>query len=458
MTRSTAAGIERPGGLAAVGFSALLIYAFIVHSRILDFTVPDRHIPKLLYGLVVMTALVSANRLNGVSSKIGVFLMLHIGCIAVAVPFSIWRGGSVEVLLQVLKNFTLFLAITSLTTTLQQCRRLLVTTALAILTVALLSIPFGTMETGRLRLSAGNLSDPNEYALILLLGFTMWTWIVRGTRKYSFRRIVALVAIAALALTFAQTGSRSGIVTLLVVAASLLWRASLAEKVKLILVGLVALTLSSVFLSDYLSRRFVTFFEVDSVGVTDDRTAARIDSAVASTDSRVEVLRQSVRLTWAHPLVGVGPDQFTVYTDGEARARGLRHGSWQVTHNTYTQISSECGIPALLFYVAAIFCSFRVTSSQSRRATLSSHPERMTIRNLALCLRLMVLTIAVFALFLSFAYVALFYIVAGLVVAFDRAALDSLPAAAASAPVAQRTHAISVPIPAVVGSGRRRGR
>jgi O-antigen ligase len=59
-----------------------------------------------------------------------------------------------------------------------------------------------------------------------------------------------------------------------------------------------------------------------------------------SAEARKELLMQSLKVTATHPVFGVGPGNFQSYT-----------GSWRVTHNTYTQFSSECGIPVLVLFL-----------------------------------------------------------------------------------------------------------
>jgi O-antigen ligase len=59
-----------------------------------------------------------------------------------------------------------------------------------------------------------------------------------------------------------------------------------------------------------------------------------------SAEARYELLIQSLKVTATHPVFGVGPGNFPSYT-----------GLWRVTHNTYTQFSSECGIPVLLLFL-----------------------------------------------------------------------------------------------------------
>src|SRR2546427_9352704 len=46
------------------------------------------------------------------------------------------------------------------------------------------------------------------------------------------------------------------------------------------------------------------------------------------------------RVSLEHPLFGVGPGNF-----------GIVSGNWHETHNTYTQLSSEAGIAALILFL-----------------------------------------------------------------------------------------------------------
>jgi O-antigen ligase len=57
-------------------------------------------------------------------------------------------------------------------------------------------------------------------------------------------------------------------------------------------------------------------------------------------EARKELLLKSLEITGTHPLFGIGPGQFSSYS-----------GLWRVTHNTYTELSSECGIPALILFL-----------------------------------------------------------------------------------------------------------
>ena len=82
-------------------------------------------------------------------------------------------------------------------------------------------------------------------------------------------------------------------------------------------------------------------------------------NAHSSTQSRKELLKHSLVFTIHHPLFGVGPGMFAVADDIYEKALGAKKGSWLGTHNSYTQVSSEIGIPAFLFFVAAIWMALK---------------------------------------------------------------------------------------------------
>ena len=60
------------------------------------------------------------------------------------------------------------------------------------------------------------------------------------------------------------------------------------------------------------------------------------------------MLIRSLEVTMEHPLFGVGPGNFMQLS-----------GNWHVAHNSFTQMSAEGGIPALIFYVLILWSGFR---------------------------------------------------------------------------------------------------
>jgi len=55
---------------------------------------------------------------------------------------------------------------------------------------------------------------------------------------------------------------------------------------------------------------------------------------------------RSIQLTFEHPILGVGPGEFMDAEAEEAAVAGKK-AMWHFTHNSYTELSSETGLPGL---------------------------------------------------------------------------------------------------------------
>lgn len=122
--------------------------------------------------------------------------------------------------------------------------------------------------------------------------------------------------------------------------------------------------------------------------------------ARGSSEARKNLLKASIKITIQNPLVGVGPGQFAVAENDDQKRLGRTRGAWQVTHNSYTEVSSETGIPGLLLFAGSFFLSASSRcAGLSLRASL--YPE---VRRFATCLMLSIAAFAVCITFASLAY------------------------------------------------------
>ena len=137
------------------------------------------------------------------------------------------------------------------------------------------------------------------------------------------------------------------------------------------------------------------------------------DEALASSESRQYLLRRSIIYIFQNPFFGVGPRQFASYEGQSMNKQGLQ-GSWHDTHNSYTQISSECRIPALGFYLAAVISTFGLLARIRKRATGLNAKETVTS---AYCITIGLVAYCTAALFVNFGYQFELPAISGLVVA-----------------------------------------
>jgi O-antigen ligase len=135
---------------------------------------------------------------------------------------------------------------------------------------------------------------------------------------------------------------------------------------------------------------------------------------IESNEARKKLLIDSIIVTLKHPLLGVGPGNFQVAQNAMSAARGDL-SLWHVTHNTYTQVSSEMGVIGLMIYGALLFNIFKVLNSIIRARYPGEHWTNL--RHLALSLRAAFIVFLPVAFFCSLGYNADVPILAGLTTA-----------------------------------------
>lgn len=273
---------------------------------------------------------------------------------AAGVPFAYWRGGSFQVLTQEwLKTLLAFFLLTQTLATLRRIRLVLWAIILSELAVTAYSVlnPAPSMWVdGRFSGVSQGILGWNflGIAIALTIPYVAALFVSRP----SFTKWVLLAsAVAAMMWMLVLTASRSGMLTvslsLLLTYALILRRSSLG---KVVAVGLVlALTFSICAAPGFFWQRIQTIWS-NSAPTTEVSA-----SADASEQEREAVLIASLRYTLDHPVFGLGLGNFAV-------ARGTETGvssGWLGSHDTFTELSSETGIPGLLLFLALLFTSIR---------------------------------------------------------------------------------------------------
>ncbi len=266
---------------------------------------------------------------------------------------------------------------------------------------------------------SASLADPNFYALYLLIGTALLGLI--ASQKTGWVRLCAIVLIPINLAGVGRSGSRAGLVTLLAGLIMFLIYGSAKQRTVVLSASLAGILAAGVILPDQIRARFTNLFvsagfQALTTGKTTQSGETTTDTSVAesSTEARMYLLRRSLILTAKHPLFGVGPDQFQGAEAADASANGVR-GAWHFTHNTYTEISSETGIPGLILFAGALFGSYRGLSAIRKRG------KTRHIRQMALFLQTAYFMLMVGAFFLSLGYGGLPFVMIGLTEAFKLA-------------------------------------
>jgi O-antigen ligase len=196
------------------------------------------------------------------------------------------------------------------------------------------------------------------------------------------RKATWLFGMVILAYVLLLTASRAGLLALLVGLGVCLVEFGVKGRRYYLVVATALLVLAILLSAGAVVReRFEALFDPSMSSVND--VAAR-----GSSIQRQDLFWKSITVTAEHPLFGVGPGNFTSIS-----------GSWHDPHNSYSQMSAEGGIPALMLYLIVFSLAFG--NARETRRSLDATGEELV---LAGALRASLAGYIVGSLFCSVAY------------------------------------------------------
>ena len=213
-----------------------------------------------------------------------------------------------------------------------------------------------TGEAQRIALADnGAISNANDLAAHLLLVMAFVLFVALVSKRWAIQAIAFTVFSFGL-YYIVRTGSRGALIALMLSVLFIFLRAPAAVRLSAALaIPVAAVVLIALLPRDTLVRYATTFSNTAKAEEGDD--PADTKGAEASTRAKTYLLETSALYSIEHPLFGVGPGEFEDQEAAIAKESN-RHAAWQVPHNSYTQISSEAGIPAFVFQVAALIGTF----------------------------------------------------------------------------------------------------
>jgi len=340
-----------------LGFYFGLAFVFLRFSMLHESITILTHINTYLALLTGTPAIVLSIAGGGLArvwqSRIGKFWLVFLGFLIASVPFASWRGEAAGMVIAYLKaDFPVLFIVGGMILTWKEFKMLMGSLALSGVCTLAMEKMFSNAEDGRLSLSGGTIANSNDYAahLLMLLPFMLWVILIPAARIY---KAIFLGLIFAALFVDLKAGSRGALLGLGVGFLIVLLRGSGALRFTLAIAGPLALLACFSLLPASVLFRYSGLFsdQAPAVSAKEDTTGA-----ADSSSARRYLLNKSLEYTFSHPLFGVGAGGFSSFEGGMSRAAG-KHGQWQETHNAYTEISSEVGIPAAFCYIGAILYS-----------------------------------------------------------------------------------------------------
>lgn len=342
---------------------------------------------KILGGVALIALIlgtVGQGRGVKLSPEAKLVLMLYAWCV-LCVPFASWRGGAFWIVFGdygkcIIMTIMIGIAVNSVV----RLRRLLFIQASATALMAVIGCVFYRNMT-RLDIGNGLYGNANDFAIMIALNWPICLGFMLATRN-PFKKMLWAIGLIAMLWAVTLTYSRSGFMATMVAILASFWEFGIKGKRKHVVIGaaVLALLLLPVLIPSHYGTRLEGIFN-PSIDPLDKGSSA----------ARRELLIMSLKLTASHPIFGVGPGQFESATQ-----------TWFVTHNTYTQLSSEVGIPGLILFLLILRRVFRNLKDVSKTERFRSDPQ---VEIFARALRASFAGYLVGAFFASYAYELFIY-------------------------------------------------
>jgi putative inorganic carbon (hco3(-)) transporter len=333
-----------------------LAYKFVLLFLVVYFARPEDWVPGIHYlhlakvlGIVAILAFLGElGSARGKWPREVVYLFLLLGQMFLSVPFSpIWRGGAFNVTRGFANVVPMILVIALAVNTLPRLRRILFWQAASVAVIAPVAIVKFRNAGGRLEgVLNGNYSNSNDLALTIVIVVPVCLAFMLRTRNKLFK-MIWFGCIAVMTYAIVLTASRAGILAFAIAMGLSLWHFSIKGRHRFLLVlfgGMAACALLAG--GGQLKKRYEAIFN-----------PLADQGAYTSSQQRTRMIKKSIELTFEYPIFGIGPGNFNTAS-----------GAWLVTHNSYTQISSETGLPGFILYMMILGCAWR-NCSRARRMT-----------------------------------------------------------------------------------------
>jgi O-antigen ligase len=343
---------NRPDHDDTVNFTFLLVwfFAFEAFVRLEDiFPIIKSVRPALVLGIGATIAyarsVIRGRARFQWSTELGLILSLTVWFIA-GIPFSYFRSGSFDVLMNVwIRTLLLFFLFTQTLTTVGRVRMIVWAVLLSELVASVASLLVrgdSAYDVG------GRFSGINKGLLGWnYLGITLAVTIpfigyLYVSRRSAVRRCLLFAILGSTTWMLVLTASRGGVFGIILSLILTWWFLIRGTPRSRLLIALVVLCLVVA-----AAEAPAVFWERLTAGSHSAKGSENAESAAESTEGRQQLLQNSVEDTLHHPIFGLGIGSFPIY-------HGSNGGWWLGTHNTFTQISSEAGLPGLLLVVFLI--------------------------------------------------------------------------------------------------------
>jgi O-antigen ligase len=413
-----------------VGFFFVVLDLFFTYSRFPELATiwfgTNLAMARVVRMGGVAGALFSGGAFRAFSSPVGIGFALFSVWTVVCIPFSVWKGGSVALLRENwIPAMLAFTAVNGIIFSTKHVYRCIYVIAVSSFVIVAMSGTFGAVEQDRMAFELGTLSNSNDLATLVLLGIPplILFFQLNPGRRRLLVKIAILATLPYMLSLVVKTASRGALLNLVLIAAITFLVSPLRGKVKILFLTFALMVVLVSFAPREALARYATMVPFFGSGMTDASSTSITEAAAASSAAREHLLRESIEMTFKHPIFGVGPGVFIAANATRAEKEGERP-IWLASHNGFTQVSSECGIIGFLLYMTAFVACFKFTLAIRKR--VKDNPELQHINHIAVCLLIALSCMVLNYCLGSIAYLPVFPILAAITDGFYRSATTEI--------------------------------
>ena len=341
-------------------YGALIVFCFLYFYRPEDFipgmgVIPMAKISGILAFLGLLVAIGEQGKIKlptAIKWLLALLLWMFL-----TIPFAVWRGGAADMVFNRLsKTVVTAILVSMVLSSLAELRRFLWIQTSAVVFVSVASVLLNHRRDGRLEgVQQGILQNPNDLALNIAIVFPVCIAFMLHAR--GFRKALWVIGMMFMLVAVVETYSRGGLLALIICLTISLWEYGLKGKRYYMvgIAGLVCMVGLGVMVASSSYRVRIESIVLGNVQGSHDK---------GSMAARQALLKKSIILSAEHPIFGVGPGNFPVVDK-----------TWVVAHNTYTELSAEGGVLALVFFLLALGSAFKNLARARKSQMYQTDPD-----------------------------------------------------------------------------------
>lgn len=403
-----------------LSFAGLFLFTVVLYFRPHEVFQAFSSLTTLAYwiavstlGIFVPTQLGLEGNLTVRPREVNLILLLSL-CAMLSVPFALDPSEARATCIELLKVFAMFIVMVNVMRT-ERRLKILIFLSLAVGCIvsagAIGDYRLGHFADRGQRIAGvigGMFGNSNDMALHLVVMTPIAVALFFSTRNI-FKKTFFGACAGLMMIGNIVTFSRGGLLGLLGALTVLLWKLGRRHRL-LVFVLAISLALALiVFMPGAMVERLASIFN-----------PATDEHAGGSVISRRALLVRSLQMMLHHPLLGLGLGNFHTVSIRE-----------QVTHNAYTQVGAEMGVPAMLLYIMFILAAFKRVSGIEKETLWEQHHSRFYY--LSVGLQASIVGYMISSFFLSVAYQHYLYYLIGYAICLHRIYVTSGRAVTAGA-------------------------